>query len=486
MHLIPVVVVAHVAGPAGWEAGLDDLVRAVTSHPGAPLLARFPGAALEHLGRVRGAELGRLTGQQVGWLAGGYSDPVLATLPPSAVGSQLDREHTAMETAGIVPVGLWIGDAWEPALITTARRAGFTTVYLEEELVGPEADRPAPVERAGETVMAVAVRRHPPPDLATDGLVGVRVPAGALGPFMRSHRGRLLPPEGYLASHPPGPRLPVGVATPARAETAEHLYRRLLLLVGDESDPSRPREEILRLESREFTTGDGERGAVERLLGARAALDRFQHRGDGWVTTRMVDWDADGVEEVHVETASTSLVVDPASGSIEVWDDKPSGWPICGVQPHTPGSLVRSLGADGEEPLPEPLRLERRSEGKGEAQMILTGLAGTRVEVEIRGRTLEIDVEPAGLDALRFGPELPLAMEAPRVRVDGGEWLAADAPLALAGHRFRIAGADHALLVSSPRPTDLFVRPLAGGGIVIWPHWARGGAGSHRLTFAVV
>lgn len=485
MHLTPVVLVPHAGGPEQWEEAVTELADVLESHPDLPLAVRMSGAAVEHLSRHVPDSWSRLSDHEISWLAGGFSDPVLTLLPPAAVDSQLDREHTAMEGAGISPAGLWLGDAWEPGLVTVARSAQLPLVYLDEEVIGNDCVRPAAVERAGETVTVVPVQTRVPVHDG-DGLVGILVSAADLADLVDQHRGRFLAPETYLGIHRPGPKLSPAVVSPTRSEDADHFYRRLLLLIGEEGERSGPRDEILRLESREFITGAGGPEALTRLLEARTLMDAARYRGDTWVVTRVVDWDADGLEEIQLETAATSLVVDPHSASVEVWDDKAARWPISGVEPRTPAALIRRLDANGEEPPVEPMRVERRSEARAEAQLALVGDSGVRVTLEARGRTLELSLEVPGSGPIRFGPEVPLALDDARIRVDGGEWTGTAEPLALSGHRFRITDEDHAVLISVLRPCDMFVRPLPGRGIVIWPHWVGGGGGPYRLTFSVI
>ncbi|HSJ35771.1 MAG TPA: hypothetical protein VLB85_12030 [Acidimicrobiia bacterium] len=485
MHLIPVVIVAHAGEPAGWEDAVGALASVLERHPDLSLAVRMPGAVVEHLTRSDPDGWKRLVEHPITWLAGGYSDPVLTTLPPAAVEAQLDREHTAMEGAGITPSGLWLGDAWEPGLVTAARRAELPLVYLDTTVLGEECDRPAAVERAGETVIAIPVHSRPP-GLDGDGLVGVRTTPADLALLVEEHSGRFLDPESYLSLHRPGPKVAPAVVSPTRSDDAEHFYRRLLLLIGEEGERSGPRDEILRLQSREFITGTGQIAALPRLLEARTVVDAARHRGDTWVTTKVVDWDADGIDEIQIETAATSLVVDPHLGSIDVWDDKTGRWPICAVDPPTSAVLIRRLDADGEEPPVEPMRVERRSEARAEAQLTLVGGSGARVAIEARGRSLDLSLDVTDSGPIRFGPEIPLALRGARIRVDGGDWTETSAPLALSGHRFRLTDDDHGMLISAPRPCDMFVRPLPGHGIVIWPHWVSGGGGSYRLAFSVV
>lgn len=485
MHLAPVVIVPHRDGPDEWEAAVATLVEVLGAHPDLPVTVRMPGAVVEHVSRTTPDSWAQLTSHRVLWLAGGYVDAVLAALPPGAVERQLARERTAMDGAGVTPGGIWFDAAWEPGLVTVARRAGLPLVLFEAGLVDPVPDRPGAVDRAGETVIAVPVVSEAFPFAEGDGLTAIRVEAAGLAALVSRAAGTLLNPEQYLSVHRPGARLAPHVATPARGPEVEPFYRKLLLLVGDQGDRSVSEDETLRLQSGEYVTGEGDHDAHRRLLEARVALDRATHRGDSWVEMAEVDWDADGMEEVHIESFTTSLVVDPDSASIDVWEDKPSVWPITAVTPSVAAVLTRRLTEDGEEPPVERMRVERKTEGRGEAALILAGDDGARCELEVAGRSVELNLTAPPSEPIRFGPEVPVWMEAGRLRVDGGEWLPTDEPLAVTGHRFRLTEGDRSLLISSPRPCELFLRPLPGRGLMVWPHWVTQGDATYRVTFTI-
>lgn len=485
MHIAPVVFIPHDVGPEGWSVALISLVDCFGRHPELPLTVRAPGALLEHAVRSEPDVWARLPSERILWLAGGFSDPVLTLLPPAAEALQLSREMTAMDAAGISPGGLWVGDGWEPGLVTTATRAGLPLVFFEAALLPDLPDRPGALERAGEARLGLPVAPSLPEmkDRAEDGLVAVRSTIAGLEDLIESHHGHLMAPDQYLASHPPSHRLAPVVSSPARHPDRETFYRKLLLLVRDQGDRSTGQDLVLRLQSREYLLEAEPDRADAELVAARRSLERSRHRGDTWVQMRQVDWDADGVDEIHLETASISLVVDPTTASLEYWDDKSTGWPITAVAPAMTGLLLRRLTDDEEEPPVEGMRLEGRAEGKAHALVSLSDPGGVVCRVEVTGVTLSIELAIPETEPVRIGLEIPLSMETPRLRVDGGPWIDTGEPVAVSGHRFRLTDGERSLLISAPRPCELFLRALPGTGVVIWPHWVTVG-GSYRISLS--
>jgi hypothetical protein len=112
----------------------------------------------------------------------------------------------------------------------------------------------------------------------------------------------------------------------------------------------------------------------------------------------------------------------------------------------------------------------------------LTDAMGGSCRLEVTGRTVSLELTIAPTDRVRLGPEIPVNLNGARVRVDGGAWMEADQPVALAGHRFRITDGLRTMLIAAPRPCELFVRPLAGRGMVIWPHWMTRGDATYRFA----
>lgn len=486
MHITPAVILPH--DPGAWVESFAAIAEVLEHHPQLPLTVRATGGALEHLARSEAELWARVTDHEILWLAGGFSDPWLPLLPEATRRLQLTRERTAMDTAGVEPGGLWVGDAWEQSLVTLASDSGLPIVFLDHRLFDDPPVRPGAVERAGETVMAVAVADSLPPDLGGDGLVAIRVPAVQLAEFVEAHGGRLLNPDVYLEHHLPGPRLQPRVFTPALASDDELVYRKLLMLTRDQRDRTTGQDELLNLQSRGFLTGadslpETTPTAHLRLLEARKTLDGSSHRGDSWVTITDVDWDADGIDEIQIETANLSVVLDPAAGTLDLWDDKPASWPVTAVKPALAGVLVRHLTAEGEEPPVGRLFQEMRTMGRGEALVLLSGEEGETCRFEIDRRSLSIELSVIEVEPSRVGPEIPVWLDRARLRVDGGEWVDTLEPVAVSGHRFRLTDGERTLVVASPRPCELFVRPLPSRGLMIWPHWMTAGGSSHRVTF---
>ncbi len=484
MHLAPVVIVAHRAGPEGWVTELGEIVDALTEHPHLPVTVRMPGAAVDHV-RLNQPDLWeRVVGLPIAWMAGGWSDPVLADLPPDAAQLQMSREHTALDAAGVTPTGLWLDGSWEPAMVTFASQLGFHVLFVDASLVAGHPTAPGAVDRAGDTVVVVPVQRFRGQDrlVQSDGLVAALVSASELAGL---EWGCLTTPESYLADHGPGRPLQLSTRLPSRSEDAVPFYRKVLRLAADQGGRS-ALDGLLALQSAEYTTGPGPDAQAEvQLVRTRKAVDRSQHRGDGWVAMTEIDWDADGVNEIQVETATSSLVVDPDAGTIAVWDDKPGAWPIMAVSPVTPAMIARRMTGDGEEPLAIPMVLDEKSEGRSEARMRISGPYGTVARLALVGRSLEIELTLPATEPILIGPELPVWLDATTadLRVDGGTWIPLAEPVAVSGHRFRLRQGERSLLAASSRPASLFVRPLPGRGLVIWPHWPTEGATSYQVTF---
>lgn len=486
MHIALVVIVEHPGGPDAWTDQVETVVEVLHEYPDLPITIRMPGSAVEILARTRPELWATLAEAHVCWLAGGWSDPILVHLPPEARDGQLARERGVMESAGISAAGLWTGDGWEPALISLALDAGLGMVFLDDRLVGGPVGRPGAVDRAGATVLAVPVGSIVA-NGDDDGLSPIRVSPDDLRATADRHRGSLTTPEWYLRDHLPGSRLAPTVSVPGRPADAEPFYRKLLLATRQQPEKSAGTDRLLALQSREYTTGTHvDPDSHRRLLEARRDLERSARRGDSWVVVDEVDWDADGSEEVEIETWTTSLIVDPAAGTLDVWEDKTTGWPITAVRPALAGVLMRTMDGNGEEPPVRSMHLDRRTEGRSEAEVTLVADDGARVRIHLIDEALTMELDLPAADPVRVGPEIPILMDpaSTAIRVDGGSWTDADAPLALMGHRFRLRDGERTMLISAGRPTEMYLRPLDGIGIVAWPHWPTTGDARYDVRFA--
>ena len=484
MHLAPVVMVPHAVGPQGWSGALSRLVSVLTAHPHLPLTIRMPGAAIDHV-RLNEPELfASLESNQLSWLAGGWSDPILAALPAAAAQSQIDREATAMAAAGIVPAGLWLDHSWEPGLIDFANENGFRILLVTRNLFETVTNSPGVVERAGTAAVVVPVLDSPPPGNQTgDGLVTV---ADRVEGISRIVKGRqfLTTPDRYLATHPVPGRVVLRSGAPGRSPEADVFFRKLLRIAADWGDRKSALDSVLSLQSREYVT-DIMPGADDQVLlvKTRKEVDRVLHRGDSWVTSVEIDWDADALPETVLETAHASLVVDPADGSIPVWDDKTSQWPITAVSPVSPLVLVHQMTPEGNEPPGLPMELAETIKGRAEATVLLRDHRGLMCRVRLVERSVEIEITVPKIDQVWIGPEIPVALNAAEteVRVDGGDWVPVPEPVGFSGHRFRIRDNSKAILMSAARPAQFFVRPLSHG-MVVWPHWSTAGEASYQLA----
>jgi hypothetical protein len=523
MHVALLVVVGASPFPSEAEirAAADRLTlaaAAVAAHPGVPFSVHLGAGALASVRELVPDAIATLAGQNVEWVRRGFATPSFAMLPEVSRDLQLRREVDALERLGIVPGGVMPAGAWEPGLVSTFARNGIDHLLLPSELLGDTG--PAVVEHLGAVIPAVPViasppdtrgwldgghRRHP------DGLTVVEIPAD-VDPAEAISAWRALPgcdlttPAEYLAGHgiarrafpPAHPWQERLAASPA----AELLYRKMLRVGRRLSDrtPAETVDQVLAAQT--AAAYDPDPGTHRLRLAAHAELVAaatvLESRGRGdWARARRVDWDADGSEDIHIELPDLSLVVDPRDGAAILYlDDKPSRWPAT-VLPKEPGGasaiLCRFL-PDAHldtDPLPvvelETVAVEEQRAGVGLTMEGDSGWGLVRCELTVRDRSLTVRYHLEGLPPGRFGPEIPLALAAgtPRVRVDGGAWVEVGEPLALAGHRFRVVDDDHQVLVGSPTPAGLFVRPVPGHGVVLWAHWVTPGSGRYEATVAV-
>ncbi|HSR44691.1 MAG TPA: alpha-amylase/4-alpha-glucanotransferase domain-containing protein [Acidimicrobiia bacterium] len=264
-----------------------------------------------------------------------------------------------------------------------------------------------------------------------------------------------------------------------------------------------------------------------RLLASRMAVDEAKRSGRSWAKLEVLDWDADGRDEIHVELPDQSWVLDLDDGALAYYDDKPSMWMVpdvvaaravgydtdqSPVRTHrwmttrtlpldaSPGSLA---SMDPDQLSQYPLETGEFEKGKGWVSVGSTSHHGrVRRLLRAENRSFDITYEIDDLPECRFGPEFPIAVwrEAGSLRVDGGAWQAIDKPKAVSGHRFRFRH-EHRMreiLIALRQPGELFVLPLTTTirnetgeedlqqGILLWPHWIRPRSGLYRLTVEVL
>lgn len=243
--------------------------------------------------------------------------------------------------------------------------------------------------------------------------------------------------------------------------------------------PRRPAAEVVNLileaaavENLASKAGGERHAAVHSaLITARAAIDNSRRRSDDWARVTRLDWDADGREEVQVELKTSSFVIDPtAGGAVLVFDDKTEGTTLAWLESEPPGLLFHMHNGE-ERPETAELTIDGIEESREGVTLTLTEATGwITLVVGLSDRSLDLEYQLTGAAERRVGPELPLLLGDARLRVDGGEWMNVDQPIAVSGHRFRLEGSVRDALITSLLPTDLFVRPSAGG-VVIWPNW---------------
>jgi alpha-amylase len=131
-------------GNFGWviEQVFDEaylpFVEALERHPGVRLALHYSGPLLEWLQSERPAfieRVGALVARgQVEILGGGFSEPVLASLPIADRVGQLRRMADELETAfGDRPSGAWLAErVWEPDLPTALVDGGYRWTILDD------------------------------------------------------------------------------------------------------------------------------------------------------------------------------------------------------------------------------------------------------------------------------------------------------------------------------------------------------------------
>jgi hypothetical protein len=461
-----VVPVARVTQPEQADA-------IVTRFGDTPLAIRIPGPVASQL---LPATIGHVVA--AGWtvLVGGWSDPILASLPESSRRLQLDREVEWWRKSGVEHLAGLVDEGWEPSLVATFTAAGLDHVFVRWLDPGPA--EPVITDYAGDLIVAFPLGSSLAP-IVTD-------PADLVG-SPASPRDLLRPP--LLRREPPIDRSWV-----ARFEDDQEvilLYRKMLRLAR--RLPERiPPDVVDGLGVAQ--AADAYRPGVDRtfahaaLAGARRRLDLGRRRPSEWSRLSVLDWDADGADEVQIETATLSLVVDPTSGLLTYIDHKQAERAVTYVPGQAPWQLAQVLVDNEARRL--LLGLAGVVEGRDRAAATLTG-EGIETIVAVSGSTVSLEYRLTGeLECERLGPELTLAFSAPiDLRIDGAEWEAISGPRAAAGHRFRLRAGTAQVLISLAQPGDLFFRPVPGG-LVAWVNWPiiapAENAAEYRMTIEII
>lgn len=415
------------------------------------LAIRLPGHLLIGLSDPVRAGLARTAWT---FLVGGWTDPILASLPESSRTLQVGREIEELTALGLTELVGYVPFGWEPQLA-----ALFAANGLGQVAVGsvPALAKPGVTDHLGQVVTVLPLHDQPP--------------------TMETAAGR-----------PDRLQLPVDRAwarqIDANPETAL-LYRKMLRLAN--RWPERPPAEAvdLLLEAQAahwYLTETNRNRAHTALTLARRRLDQERRLGADWTKISQLDWDADGVGEVHVENRDLSLVIDPVEGLIKTVDLKATGRPVSYLPGEPPWRIGRVL-SDGE-PRRLPFELEAVEEAKDQITVRMSH-PHLSVDLLVRGTNLVFDYRPeAELDYARLGPELVLAFDHPvRMRVDGGAWLDIGEPDAHPGHRFRFDDGRSQILISLAQPGDLFVTG-AEHGVVVWVNWPVN-PGEYRATVSL-
>jgi hypothetical protein len=421
----------------------DELRRLLERHANTPLLVRLRPQLLGNLDPETLAGI-----REAAWepVVAGWTDPILAMLPPSYQDLQLNKEIQTLRRAGLNPeVGLVL-EGWEPSLIRVMLEHGIGRV-----VVGGNGKSPGRVDYLSSTV----------PFFPVAGTVGVE------------ELDRLLDGGEELTTTATfDQELPWRDVAPDRrwrqrledAPLSGLLYRKMLWIAGRLERPSPTQtERMLEAQARDAYLGDPE-PAFRALLEVSQGLSR--HVGAG-----PVDFDADTVDELAIRTAELEMMLDPAQASILFLDHVGLRWPV---------SLV---SGEGSWRLTEqaPLSILAIEESRSAVRVDLMGPT-LALELTASEQSLFLTYRPQEVPADRTGPELSLGLapEAARLRVDGGGWMEIGDPVAHDGHRFRFSDGERTVLLELVQPGTVFARRVAGG-VMTWPNWLMAG-GQYRVN----
>ena len=429
----------------------------------------------------------------VEWIRTGWATPDLTSIPDRLALLALSYEAEAMRRITVEPGALWVRGWWDRRIPHLVAGAGVDSLLLHADLLGDR--EPGVVAFLDRVLPVIPVMGHMPElDGDGDGLVLFTVPGTdpetELREAIEHCSGRILTPRAFLADHQPTGRYAPTSEAPSEDRESARLRRKMVRLatrVPDKLTPAATEQLLAGCHGPAHARGADEQlrhGAHDALVRARAMIDADRRRGDDWTRVSRVDWDADGVEELQVELATLSMVIDPIqSGELLALDDKPLGWAVNVLDTESGGSLCRFARLDGSQ-IGVALTVDTVEESKGTVTVEMAGPIGSgtvKCRLVVTGHRLDIAYESEAVPQGRIGLELALGIGEARTRVDGSEWSDVLEPAALAGHRFRLAGPKHQVLITSLTPADCFVRP-SPGGVVAFLNWAVEGAASHEVA----
>jgi hypothetical protein len=388
------------------------------------------------------------------FLVGGWTDPILASLPASSRDLQIGREIEELTDLGIGDLIGYVPSGWEPELASLFAAHGIQQVAVG---ASPPLASPMVTDHLGDVVTVLPLLPSPASVILADG-----------------HPSR---------AHPPIDRT-WAEELDANPEAAL-LYRKMLRLATriPERPPTEAVDLLLDAQAARWYRGEVDRaGAHNALINARRRIDQERRLPADWTRVTQLDWDADGVTEAHLENPLLSTVVDPAEGLIKTVDLKNEGRALAYVPGEPPWRIARAISDH------HPARLQFDLESVEEARELVTvRMSHPQLEVtmQVRGTEITFEYRPGpDLPYQRLGPEMVLALgEQVRMRVDGGAWNPIADPAAHPGHRFRFDDSSRQVLVSLTHPGDLFVSRL-GGGVVAWANWPVGPS-EYRLNVAL-
>ncbi len=415
------------------------------------LAVRLPGYLLIGLSDSARAAL-----PHTAWtfLVGGWTDPILASLPHSSRALQVGREIEELTALGLTELVGYVPFGWEPQLAALFAANGIGQVAVGSV---PALARCAVTDHLGQVVTVLPLRDQPPTVDTTE-------------------------------DRPERIQLPVDRAWARQIDAnpeAALLYRKMLRLATRWPDrpPAEAVDLLLEAQAASWYLSETNRTRAHTALTlARRRLDQERRLGADWTKISQLDWDADGVGEVHLENRDLSLVIDPVEGLVKTVDLKTTGRPVSYLPGEPPWRIGRVLSQG--EPQRLPFELEAVEEAKDQ---ITVRMSHPRLAVDllVKGTNLTFDYRPeADLPYDRLGPELVLAFDHPvRMRVDGGAWLNIGEPDAHPGHRFRFDDGRSQVLISLAQPGDLFVTG-AEHGVVVWVNWPVN-PGEYRATVSL-